>query len=51
VKGFVSELSKVEHKFSMPETKLKSLYKGKSVSDLEKYYDIGELTKGKKAKM
>jgi hypothetical protein len=35
----------------MPETKLKSLYMGKSVEDLKKFYNIGESIKGRKAKV
>jgi hypothetical protein len=34
----------------MPETKLKSLYMGKSVADLKRYYNIDESIKGHKAK-
>jgi hypothetical protein len=34
----------------MPETKLKSLYIGKSIEDLERYYNIGDSIKGHKAK-
>ncbi|XP_069679100.1 ubiquitin carboxyl-terminal hydrolase 8 isoform X2 [Periplaneta americana] len=35
----------------MPETKLKSLHVGKSISDLKEQYNISEAIKGKKAKM
>jgi hypothetical protein len=34
----------------MPETKLKSLYLGKSIEDLKKLYTIDDIIKGKKAK-
>jgi hypothetical protein len=51
VKTVGSELSKIEHKFSMPETKLKPLHMGKSVSDLKQHYNVGESVKGKKAMM
>ena len=34
----------------MPETKLKSLYMGKSVEDLKMHYNINESIKGHKAK-
>jgi hypothetical protein len=32
----------------MPETKLKSLYMGKSVEDLKRHYNVAESIKGKK---
>jgi hypothetical protein len=35
----------------MPETKLKSLYMGKSIEDLKKMYNVDDVIKGKKAKM
>lgn len=35
----------------MPETKLKPLYVGKSISDLKAHYNVGESIKGKKAMM
>jgi hypothetical protein len=34
----------------MPETKLKSLYLGKSIADLKEKYSIDDAIKGKKAK-
>jgi hypothetical protein len=34
----------------MPETKLKTLHLGKSITDLKKMYNIDDVIKGKKAK-
>jgi len=45
----MNELLSVTH-FKMPETKLKSLYMGKSVEDLKKFYNISEAIKGYETK-
>jgi hypothetical protein len=34
----------------MPETKVKSLYLGKSIADLKERCDVDDIIKGKKAK-